>query len=108
MDSVWNFTLALLWLQQNNKLYQDIVVDENQLLTLPEDGIPAHNLTTLYQITWFPERKQCTTWYGFMGPPEPVNTIPNVDLLVAWSMTGILVAGTTGTVVCWVYIMPGQ
>ena len=68
----------------------------------------VHNLTTLYRITQFTEHKQCTTSYRFMGPSEPVNTIPNVDLLVAWSMTGILVAGTTWTVVCWVYIMPGQ
>lgn len=31
---------ALLWLKVNNPLYRDIVISEERLLGLPEDGIP--------------------------------------------------------------------
>jgi hypothetical protein len=40
---------ALTWLQANNKLYSDIVVDEDRLSSLPEDGIPDEILATIRQ-----------------------------------------------------------
>jgi len=31
---------ALIWLKANNKLYSGIVISEDQLQDLPEDGVP--------------------------------------------------------------------
>ena len=36
----WRVRDGLLWLKVNNPLYEDIVISEERLLELPEDGIP--------------------------------------------------------------------
>lgn len=36
---------ALQWLQQNNRFYQDIMIDHAALQNLPEDGVPLDLLT---------------------------------------------------------------
>ena len=37
---------GLLWLKTNNPLYQDIEISEENLLELPEDGIPEELMMT--------------------------------------------------------------
>ena len=36
---------ALQWLQKNNRMYKDIIIDENLLQMLPENGIPTELLS---------------------------------------------------------------
>ena len=35
---------VLMWLYRNNKMYDDIVIDEVLLESLPEDGVPEEIL----------------------------------------------------------------
>ena len=42
----WRVREGLLWLKGNNPLYQDIEISEENLLELPEDGIPDELLMT--------------------------------------------------------------
>jgi hypothetical protein len=38
---------ALMWLRKNNALYEDIVIDEERLQMLPEDGIPVEIMASI-------------------------------------------------------------
>ena len=42
----WRVREGLLWLKSNNPLYQDIEISEENLLELPEDGIPDELMMT--------------------------------------------------------------
>ncbi len=38
---------ALLWLKENNLLYHDIIISDNNLSNLPSDGVPNEILSTV-------------------------------------------------------------
>ena len=39
---------ALSWLHRNNRMYNDIVIDNDYLAFLPKDGIPTEILTIIH------------------------------------------------------------
>lgn len=54
----WRVRDGLLWLKVNNPLYEDIVISEERLLELPEDGIPDELTMMAKHNPSFGERKR--------------------------------------------------
>ena len=70
---------ALLWLKKNNRLYDDICIDDERLRTLPEDGIPHEIIASIHQE--FDEAVADRESEGFMKQDMTEGMLNDVRLL---------------------------